>query len=488
MVVLFRSGEDLVSNFWSTLPTFGIAVGRVRENLASLNEAIVNSISTPQGWERDVAGLVLVVAARNGIPDIGNACCDRTPWSFKSVADNDRACQGALTPTTVASPVRHRDRKDLAILKADTDGDRRRVLVYCDYEGEASPRFLALNRAGREEEIILRSKLKYHKHRLTRRTGVEGKLLFELVWYYFLAYSLLVLLTTLTFALSSSSQPGVRICADGGSNRLYDQFRGQLVPDVIIGDFDSVRPEVIQSFQSSKFGEPLRVIKCSDECNTDLDKCMLYAAYHYNHHPDEYSGGDDEAPPLVAVAGSINYGGRLDHTFSIINSLLTATRGTSKESAGAYAMRLPNKFRPILLDPDCLAMFQVLPAGDHSLQLGCPNCLRPERRYYAGVLPVEAPVRSCTTEGLRWNCEDYRLEFGGIISSCNQISETTEMLRIVNSDPVLFTMTLMAEEASSQPSSPVGDVGSSGPMEGFKSFYTSVTGRDEVQLPKPLPE
>ncbi|KAF4663849.1 cAMP-dependent protein kinase subunit [Perkinsus olseni] len=244
-----------------------------------------------------------------------------------------------------------------------------------------------------------------------------------------------------------------------------------------------VRPEVIQSFQSSKFGEPLRVIKCSDECNTDLDKCMLYAAYHYNHNPDEYSAaGHDEAAPLVAVAGSINYGGRLDHTFSIINSLLTATRGTSKESAGAYAMRLPNKFRPILLDPDCLAM--VLPAGDHSLQLGRTDCVRPERRYYAGVLPVEAPVRSCTTEGLRWNCEDYRLEFGGIISACNQISETTEMLRIVNSDPALFTMTLTAEEASLQPSSPMGDVGSSVPMEGFKSFYTSVTGRDEVQLPK----
>ncbi|KAF4687123.1 cAMP-dependent protein kinase subunit [Perkinsus olseni] len=249
---------------------------------------------------------------------------------------------------------------------------------------------------------------------------------------------------------------GVRICADGGSNRLYDQFRGQLVPDVIIGDFDSVRPEVIQSFQSSKFGEPLRVIKCSDECNTDLDKCMLYAAYHYNHHPDEYSAaGHDEAAPLVAVAGSINYGGRLDHTFSIINSLLTATRGTSKESAGAYAMHLPNKFRPVLLDPDCLAM--VLPAGDHKLQLGRTDCVRPERRYYAGVLPVEAPVRSCTTEGLRWNCEDYRLEFGGIISACNQINERTEMLRIVNSDPVLFTMTLTAEEASLQPSSPMGD-------------------------------
>ncbi|EER08008.1 thiamin pyrophosphokinase, putative, partial [Perkinsus marinus ATCC 50983] len=273
---------------------------------------------------------------------------------------------------------------------------------------------------------------------------------------------------------------GVRICADGGSNRLHDQFSGRLVPDVIIGDFDSVRPEVIKNFQSFKLGSPLQVIRCSDECNTDLDKCMLYAAYHYGNHRDEFFGSDS-VDPLVAVAGSINYAGRLDHTFSIVNSLLTATRGRSKESAGEYAVHFPNKFRPILFDPDCLAM--ILPAGEHSLHLGRPESVRPNNRYYAGLLPVEGPVRSCTTEGLRWNCEDYRLEFGGIISSCNQISETTELIKIVNSDPLLFTMTLESEQCSSKSSSSKR-VDSSGPIEGFKSFYASVTGRDEIRAPE----
>mmetsp|Transcript_9922 Transcript_9922/g.9810 ORF Transcript_9922/g.9810 Transcript_9922/m.9810 type:complete len:110 (+) Transcript_9922:218-547(+) len=78
---------------------------------------------------------------------------------------------------------------------------------------------------------------------------------------------------------------------------------------------------------------------------------MLYAAYHYGNHQDEFFGSDN-VDPLVAVAGSINYAGRLDHTFSIVNSLLTATRGRSKESAGEYAVHFPNKFRPILFEDE----------------------------------------------------------------------------------------------------------------------------------------
>lgn len=59
----------------------------------------------------------------------------------------------------------------------------------------------------------------------------------------------------------------------------------------------------------------------------------------------------------------------------------------------------------------------------------------------------------------------------------------SQMIKIVNSDPVLFTMTLESEQCSSRSSSSKR-VNSSGPVEGFKSFYASVTGRDEIRAPE----
>ena len=33
-------------------------------------------------------------------------------------------------------------------------------------------------------------------------------------------------------------------CADGGANRLYDEMEGLVIPNAVIGDLDSLRPDV----------------------------------------------------------------------------------------------------------------------------------------------------------------------------------------------------------------------------------------------------
>lgn len=78
----------------------------------------------------------------------------------------------------------------------------------------------------------------------------------------------------------------VRICADGGANRLYDevprlldsssedsdvQIRSQFLPQSIRGDLDSVRGDV-RDFYASKGVEITDL--AADQDTTDLQKCL----------------------------------------------------------------------------------------------------------------------------------------------------------------------------------------------------------------------
>lgn len=81
------------------------------------------------------------------------------------------------------------------------------------------------------------------------------------------------------------------ICADGGANSA---LKMNLVPDVIIGDLDSITTEVYKKFKSAS-----KIIRLKRQNDTDVEKCLKYAMIN------KY----DE----VLLVGAT--GNRLDHTF-----------------------------------------------------------------------------------------------------------------------------------------------------------------------------
>lgn len=88
------------------------------------------------------------------------------------------------------------------------------------------------------------------------------------------------------------------ICADGGANSA---FKLGLVPDFIIGDLDSIKPEILE-FYSDKS----TIIKIKRQNDTDVEKCLKFAIRK----------GFSEAL-LLGVTGD-----RLDHTICNLGIVL----------------------------------------------------------------------------------------------------------------------------------------------------------------------
>lgn len=185
----------------------------------------------------------------------------------------------------------------------------------------------------------------------------------------------------------------MRVCADGGANRLYDELpallgeeparvRAASVPDFIRGDLDSVRDEVRDFYA----GLGAKVERERDQDTTDFQKCMAFIEQAFSE--------EEKSQLKVLVVGF--RGGRLDHELSNLNTL-----------------HLFPALRAVLLSDASLAT--LLPAGRHTIRphasLEGPHC---------GLVPLGAPC-TVTTAGLRWNLESTRMEFGALVSSSNEI-------------------------------------------------------------------
>lgn len=202
----------------------------------------------------------------------------------------------------------------------------------------------------------------------------------------------------------------LKICADGGSNVLYDahpSFRNTetfVLPDVIIGDLDSIRDDVRSFYESQN----VDIVLLDDQDSTDLDKALAYTARNLSH-----SG-------LVAIVGTIgSHEGRIDQLFAVINAM--------------YKYR-NSDLKPVQVGHESVLL--ILTEGKHKIEVPEMSIHR-----HCGLIPLFGPVREMTTDGLEWNLSPSmgELSFGTLVSANNIVRSTT--IEVETSDPVLFTMT-----------------------------------------------
>ncbi|XXG54146.1 hypothetical protein AAC387_Pa03g2099 [Persea americana] len=208
---------------------------------------------------------------------------------------------------------------------------------------------------------------------------------------------------TLTYALVVLNQPlprftpllwkhaQLRLCADGGANRLYDEMpallphedlldvRHRYKPDIIKGDMDSIRPEVQEFY--IKLGTEV-VDESYDQDTTDLHKCVNFIL--------DCTPNMEKSNLRILVSGAL--GGRFDH------ELLPKTRH--------HEIHIQSSVEG-------------------------PHC---------GLIPIGEPSASTTTTGLQWDLTDTAMKFGGLVSTSNIVRE--EKITVRSDSDLLWTISI----------------------------------------------
>jgi len=202
----------------------------------------------------------------------------------------------------------------------------------------------------------------------------------------------------------------LRVCADGGANRLYDSVdsveRTSLRPHFICGDLDSIRPEVLAHYE----GLGTIVASSPDQDTNDLDKAIALVR--------ERGAAADVARGVIVDGG---LGGRLDHTLCNINGILLAAD-------------VPLR----LCSPLCVCF--VLPPGSHRV-------VRNPRHetIRCGIIPLTGLTEGVTSQGLRWELNGVRLGFGALLSTSNEFKADAAHVDITTDVPLLWTNVLRTD-------------------------------------------
>jgi thiamine pyrophosphokinase len=229
--------------------------------------------------------------------------------------------------------------------------------------------------------------------------------------------------------------------ADGGANQVFElnahpdsakASRPSLDVDTIIGDLDSLRPEVREYWH----GCGSEIIQDGDQYSTDFTKAVRYlrtfqipegadftpSKFETRRAALQDSKDKFKVRDIVCLGG---LGGRVDQGMSTLHHLYTFQQEPGYPSG-----------RMFLLSTESITF--VLQSGKHRIKVRAgSSTLRLGK--YIGIIPLKEPS-IITTNGLEWDVAGWLTHFGGQMSTSNHVRE--EWVKIETSKDVLFTISL----------------------------------------------
>ncbi|CCH46111.1 Thiamine pyrophosphokinase [Wickerhamomyces ciferrii] len=212
----------------------------------------------------------------------------------------------------------------------------------------------------------------------------------------------------------------LKICGDGGANRLYEYFdadseREQYLPHFIVGDLDSLRDDVRDWYQSKGVG----ILPQYTQFATDIGKCLETVEVYYDlqnqglelipNEIDPYDGIIQKHSKLqgfndniqVIVIGAID--GRFDHTIHSIMLLFKLSKSN------------PNLKIFYLTATDLIFM---IPKGLNYINYELiQDSIHGSN---SGLLPLGGPI-TLNTKGFKWDVENWDSSIKGDVSSSNRL-------------------------------------------------------------------
>jgi len=220
----------------------------------------------------------------------------------------------------------------------------------------------------------------------------------------------------------------LKICADGGSTRLYHWDKNQLyIPNYIVGDLDSSNSTVIDHYKR----KAVDVVHEADQETTDLQKALTLIKKLETGIPHE----------TITIFGGL--GGCFSHQLANVNNLfhypsrrvfLVSKKNVSFLLAkGKHVISIAPKKLPSYYKPQGDSDEEKLADYKRLLDLDWKS----SKVVHCSLMPVGEKCQNVRTSGLRWELDGSQLAFGGLVSVSNEMLHT--ILECEVSSPVLFT-------------------------------------------------